>query len=54
MDATTAIGDNGGELAALFCWSFLLVAALGSGPWSLDAALARRQPVERAEALSRA
>jgi putative oxidoreductase len=46
--------NNGGELAALFCWSFLLVAALGAGPWSLDAALQRRQPAERAEALSRA
>ncbi|MDG4834068.1 DoxX family protein [Solwaraspora sp. WMMD1047] len=46
--------NNGGELAALFCWSFLVVAALGAGPWSLDAALQRRQPAERAEALSRA
>ncbi|MFG3556295.1 DoxX family protein [Micromonospora sp. NPDC047557] len=34
---------NGGELSALFCWSFLLVAALGSGPWALDALLARRR-----------
>ncbi|MET8231019.1 DoxX family protein [Micromonospora sp. NPDC005298] len=32
---------NGGEQAALFCWSFLLVAALGSGPWALDALLFR-------------
>ncbi|MGC4877109.1 DoxX family protein [Micromonospora sp. DT43] len=34
---------NGGELSALFCWSFLLVAALGSGPWALDALFARRR-----------
>jgi putative oxidoreductase len=34
---------NGGELAALFCWSFLLIATLGPGPWSLDAGLARRR-----------
>ncbi|MDW5329255.1 DoxX family protein [Plantactinospora sp. KLBMP9567] len=37
--------NNGGETAALFCWSFLLVAALGAGRWSLDAALARRRGV---------
>ncbi|GAB4103700.1 DoxX family protein [Micromonospora taraxaci] len=35
--------QNGGELSALFCWSFLLVAALGSGPWALDALLFRRR-----------
>jgi len=35
--------DNGGETAALFCWSFLLVAALGAGRWSLDHTLARRR-----------
>lgn len=35
--------NNGGELAALFCWSFLLIATLGPGRWSLDAALARRR-----------
>jgi putative oxidoreductase len=28
---------NGGELAVLFCWSFLLLAITGPGPWSLDA-----------------
>lgn len=27
---------NGGELAAVFCWSFLLIAVLGPGPWALD------------------
>jgi putative oxidoreductase len=28
---------NGGELAALYCFVFLYIAAAGSGPWSLDA-----------------
>jgi putative oxidoreductase len=35
--------QNGGETAALFCWSFLLIAALGPGRFSLDQALARRR-----------
>ncbi|BCB89030.1 DoxX family protein [Phytohabitans suffuscus] len=35
--------NNGGETAALFCWSFLLIAALGPGRWSLDATLSRRR-----------
>ncbi|MFE4665498.1 DoxX family protein [Streptomyces sp. NPDC056716] len=26
--------ENGGEAAAMFCWSFLLIAALGPGRWS--------------------
>ncbi|MET8281212.1 DoxX family protein [Micromonospora sp. NPDC005174] len=34
---------NGGEQAALFCWSFLLVATLGSGPWALDSLLFKRR-----------
>lgn len=28
---------NGGELAALYCFVFLYLAAAGPGPWSLDA-----------------
>lgn len=28
--------ENGGELAALFCWTFLLIAALGPGRWAVD------------------
>jgi putative oxidoreductase len=28
---------NGGNLAVLFCFVFLYVAAAGGGPWSLDA-----------------
>ncbi|GAA5066118.1 putative oxidoreductase [Thermocatellispora tengchongensis] len=35
---------NGGELAALFCWSFFLIAVLGPGTWALDALL--RRPAE--------
>ncbi|MEY4636269.1 MAG: hypothetical protein RJA55_2067 [Acidobacteriota bacterium] len=27
---------NGGELAALFCFVFLYIAAIGSGKWSID------------------
>ncbi|WP_150240993.1 DoxX family protein [Nocardiopsis quinghaiensis] len=33
--------DNGGELAALYCWAFLLIAALGPGTWALDTLLGR-------------
>ncbi|GLZ13199.1 integral membrane protein [Actinomadura sp. NBRC 104425] len=33
---------NGGEPAALFSWSFLLLAVFGGGPWALDALIARR------------
>jgi len=29
---------NGGELAALYCWVFFVIAAQGSGIWSVDAA----------------
>lgn len=35
--------NNGGELSALFCWSFLLIAVLGPGKWSVDSVLARRR-----------
>lgn len=28
---------NGGELAALYCFVFLYIAAAGPGPWSYDA-----------------
>ena len=40
--------QNGGEAAAIFCWSFLLIAALGPGKWSLDALLRGRQDTEPA------
>ncbi|MGQ0532628.1 MAG: DoxX family protein [Caulobacteraceae bacterium] len=28
--------QNGGELAIMFCFAFLYIAAAGGGPWSLD------------------
>ena len=34
--------NNGGELAAIFCWSFLLIAVIGPGSWSLDALMSRK------------
>jgi putative oxidoreductase len=34
---------NAGELAALYCFLFLYVAAAGAGPFSLDAWIAARQ-----------
>jgi putative oxidoreductase len=33
---------NGGELAALYCFVFLYLAAAGGGPWSVDRWLHRR------------
>jgi putative oxidoreductase len=35
-------GGNGGELAALYCFVFLFLAAAGSGVYSLDAVLRLR------------
>ena len=35
---------NGGELAALYCFLFLYVAATGSGQWSLDRWRQRGRP----------
>ncbi|MFB9237520.1 DoxX family protein [Plantactinospora siamensis] len=32
---------NGGELAAMFCWSFLIITVFGGGPYSLDRLIAR-------------
>lgn len=37
--------QNGGELALLYCFLFLFVAAYGAGVYSLDAALRHRGPV---------
>ncbi|MGS2614893.1 DoxX family protein [Micromonospora sp. LZ34] len=34
---------NGGELAVLFCWSFLLIAVLGPGAWAVDTLLPARR-----------
>ncbi|MFC0112145.1 DoxX family protein [Kibdelosporangium aridum] len=33
--------ENGGELPALYCWVFLMIAAVGPGVWSVDAVRAR-------------
>jgi putative oxidoreductase len=41
---------NGGELAALYCFLFLFLAAAGGGPWSLDAIRRRPRWRENAEA----
>ncbi len=35
---------NGGELAALYCFAFLFIAAKGSGIWSVDAARNANKP----------
>ncbi|MFG3705702.1 DoxX family protein [Micromonospora sp. NPDC047670] len=35
---------NGGELAVLFCWSFLLIAVFGPGAWAVDTLLRARRP----------
>jgi putative oxidoreductase len=32
---------NGGEAMVLYCFVFLYIAALGAGPWSLDARIER-------------
>ncbi len=34
---------NGGDAAILFCFVFLLIAAAGPGPWSLDASMGRKK-----------
>jgi putative oxidoreductase len=47
--------ENGGEKAALFCWSFLLIAALGPGRWTVTAPLTHRangRSAPRKEAVS--
>ena len=31
--------ENGGELAVVYCFAFLLIAARGAGPWSIARAL---------------
>ncbi|HLU97654.1 MAG TPA: DoxX family protein [Thermobifida alba] len=33
---------NGGELAAMYSWTFLLIAVLGPGAWALDHLIQRR------------
>jgi len=36
---------NQGEVAILFCFVFLYIAAAGPGAWSIDSARARRTPI---------
>jgi putative oxidoreductase len=31
-----SMGGNGGEAAIMYCFAFLLIAAMGAGPWSID------------------
>jgi putative oxidoreductase len=45
--------ENGGVNAALYAWSFLAVAALGAGPWSLDALFGSRRGASSATAEER-
>lgn len=41
---------NGGDAAILYCFVFLAIAAIGPGPWSIDAALGRNRGVTTPEA----
>ncbi|MBW6437101.1 DoxX family protein [Actinoplanes hulinensis] len=41
--------ENGGVTSALYAWSFLAVAAIGAGPWSVEALLSRRKADATAE-----
>ena len=34
--------SNGGELAVLYCFIFLLLVSAGAGPWSLDRAIRKK------------
>jgi putative oxidoreductase len=40
---------NGGELSAMFCWAFLLIAFLGPGAFAVETALRRRPAVKADE-----
>ena len=41
--------QNGGVTPALYAWTFLAIAVLGAGPWSLDAVLRRRSTAKQPE-----
>jgi putative oxidoreductase len=41
--------QNGGELAVVYCFVFLYIAARGSGPWSIDSLLGRNRVENRAD-----
>ncbi|HEX4816796.1 MAG TPA: DoxX family protein [Nonomuraea sp.] len=38
--------ENGGERAALFCWSFLIIAIFGPGRWTLSGLLPTGRALE--------
>lgn len=40
--------NNGGVLPAMYSWSFLAIAVLGAGPWSVDARLRPRRAADAA------
>ncbi|MBB2944571.1 putative oxidoreductase [Actinoplanes lutulentus] len=35
--------ENGGVTPALYAWTFLLIAVVGAGPWSVDALISSRR-----------
>jgi putative oxidoreductase len=39
--------QNGGVMSALYAWSFLAIAVLGAGPWSVDALIGGRRGTAR-------
>jgi putative oxidoreductase len=39
---------NGGELAVLYSFAFLYLAAAGGGPWSVDSIIKRERMIEQA------
>ncbi|PPK68111.1 DoxX family protein [Actinokineospora auranticolor] len=41
--------QNGGEVPALFCWSFLLVVFLGPGKWAVDEIIGRTRHTDAPE-----
>ncbi|MET7904760.1 DoxX family protein [Streptomyces sp. NPDC005355] len=45
--------QNGGELAAMFCWALLLIVFTGPGPWALDRLLGSAPESATAEAQRR-
>ncbi|MBM7771051.1 putative oxidoreductase [Actinokineospora baliensis] len=42
--------ENGGEIPALFAWSFLLIAVFGPGKWAIDELFSRSRRKEAAAA----
>lgn len=41
--------QNGGESSAMYCWAFLAIAFIGSGPYSVDRLLSRAPQTAAAE-----